>query len=322
MASCQEHGWASSPGVWQKRQVKCFKRCLATTQRGVSLIKKDVQEVAARMSSRVFLGRDFARDSRWLQIAKDHTFQIYRAVLQLNRLPKTSRWPLQWFLPSCKALRRQVIDARNIITPETQKRIKEMKSLSQGDKAPKTMDALSWILEVGWKQKFDPAHVQLALSVVSINTAGEVMAQAVIDVCEHPWLVSALREEIISVVKENGWQKSTFYQLRLTDSFLKESQRVHALNWHWMKHHVRHTFALSDGTVLQAGATVSVAANTTNDPELFSMPEKFIPDRFLKLRSEPGQESKWQFVELHPSLMTFGYGQHACPGVRGWSRTE
>ncbi|KZL80659.1 cytochrome p450 protein, partial [Colletotrichum incanum] len=280
----------------------------------VSVLKKDVQEIAARMSSRVFLGRDLARDSRWLKIAKDHTFQIFRAVLQLNQLPKPLRWPLQWFLPNCKALRRQVSDARRIIAPETQKRIETMKARSHGEKVPKTIDALSWILEVGEGKKFDPAHVQLALSVVSINTAGEVMAQAVMDLCEHPELVLALREEIIQVVKANGWQKSTFYQLRLMDSFLKESQRVHALNWYRMKHHVRRTFTLSDGTVLPAGATVSVAANTSDDPALFPMPDRFIPDRFLKLRNETGEENKWQFVSLHPSLMTFGYGQHACPG--------
>lgn len=81
-----------------------------------------------------------------------------------------------------------------------------------------------------------------------------------------------------------------------------------------MKQHVTKKVTLSDGTVLPAGSTVSVAANTSNDPAIFPEPEKFIPDRFLKLRSQPGQESNWQFVTLHPSLMIFGYGKHACPG--------
>ncbi|WYZ43444.1 hypothetical protein EsH8_VI_001143 [Colletotrichum jinshuiense] len=281
----------------------------------VSVIKEDVQDVAARISSRVFLGRDLARNGRWLEIAKAHTFQIFRAVLELNQWPKPLRWPLQWFLPNLKALRQQVYDAEMVIAPETRKRVQILeKAKASGEEIPKSMDALSWILEVGEGKRFDPAHVQLALSVVSINTAGEVMAQAVMDLCEHPELVAALRDEVISVVKENGWQKSTFYQLKLMDSFLRESQRVHALNWYRMKQHVRKTITLSDGTVLPAGVTVSVAANTSEDPEIFPEPEKFIPDRFLKLRSQPGQESNWQFVSLHPSLMTFGYGQHACPG--------
>ncbi|RYP35293.1 hypothetical protein DL767_003881 [Monosporascus sp. MG133] len=267
----------------------------------VSVIKQDVQEVAARISSRVFLGRELARNSKWLEIAKEHTIQIFKAVLQLNQLPKPLRWPLQWFLPNCRALRQQVYDAERVIAPETRKRVEKMeKARARGEKVPKSMDALSWILEVGEGKKFDPAHVQLALSVVSINTAGEVMAQAVMDLCEHPELIAALRKEIVRVVKGNGWQKSTFYQLKLMDSFMRESQRVHALNWY--------------GTVLPAGSTVSVAANTSEDPAIFPEPEKFIPDRFLKLRSQPGQESNWQFVSLHPSLMTFGYGQHACPG--------
>jgi hypothetical protein len=105
------------------------------------------------------------------------------------------------------------------------------KAKASGEKVPKSMDALSWIMKVGVGKRFDPPHIQLALSVVSINTAGEVMAQDVMNLCEHPELVAALREEIIRVVKENGWQKSTFYQLNPMDSFMKESQRVHALNW-------------------------------------------------------------------------------------------
>ena len=197
----------------------------------VSVIKRDLYEVAARMTSRVFLGRDLARDSGWLKIAKEHTFQMHKATLQLKGLSKPLRWPLQWFLSSCRALRQQVIDARKIIGPETRKRFEQMKATSDGEKGPKTMDALSWILEVDEKRKLDPVHLQLALSVVSITTSGEVMAQAIMDMCEHPEVVSALREEIIKVVKENGWQKSTFYHLMLMDSFLKESQRVHALNW-------------------------------------------------------------------------------------------
>ncbi|KAL0943836.1 cytochrome P450 [Colletotrichum truncatum] len=281
----------------------------------VSAIKSDVQDIAARISSRVFLGRELARNGEWLHIAKAHTFQIYRAVLQINQIPKPLRWPLQWFLTNLKALRQQVRDAERVIAPETQKRAQMMEEAKlSGEKGPKSMDALSWILEVGEGKKFNPAHVQLALSIVSINTAGEVMAQAVMDLCQYPDLVTDLRDEIIRVVKENGWQKSTFYQLKLMDSFLMESQRVHALNWYRMKQHVRRTVTLSDGTVLPAGATVSVAANTSADPAYFPEPEKFIPDRFLKRREEPGQESNWQFVSLHPSLMTFGYGQHACPG--------
>ncbi|KAE8835228.1 hypothetical protein HRS9122_07498 [Pyrenophora teres f. teres] len=285
------------------------------------VIKKDLYEVAARISSRVFLGHEITRDRKWLDIVKEHTFRIHKATLQLREIPKPLRWPLQWFLPTCRALRQQVTDAKKIIAPEVQKRLEEMKGKTCGEKAPKTLDALSWILELDKERTVDPAHIQLALSVVSITTAGEVMAQAILDICQHPHVVSALREEIISVVQEHGWQRSTFYRLRFMDSFLKESQRVHALNWYRMKRHVRQKVTLSDGTVLPAGSMVAVAANTTHDPEFFPEPDEFIPDRFMKLRNEPGQEQKWQFVELKPSLMTFGYGEHACPG-RFFATTE
>jgi hypothetical protein len=221
-----------------------------------SLIKKNVQEVAARISARVFLGRDLARNSKWLEIAQEHTIQIFRAVLQLNQLPKPLRWPLQLFLLTCRALRQQVNEAERLIAPETQKRVELMeKARASGEKVPKSIDALSWILEIGEGKIFDPAHVQLALSVVSINTTGEVLTQAVMDLCKLPELVADLREEIIRVVKENGWQKSTLYQLKLMDSFMRESQRVHALNWcKWNKSPVfRGYWARADDKVFQTG---------------------------------------------------------------------
>lgn len=70
---------------------------------------------------------------------------------------------------------------------------------------------------------------------------------------------------------------------------------------------------LSDGSVLPKGARMVVAGNFM-DPAVYPEPETYDPERFLKMRQQPGQENSWQFVTSNPSHTFFGYGQHACPG--------
>lgn len=75
-----------------------------------------------------------------------------------------------------------------------------------------------------------------------------------------------------------------------------------------------HPITLSDGTVLPAGSQIMVCDNEALNPKIYPNPEKFDVSRFLKLRSQPGEENHHQFVTPTPALMAFGYGPHACPG--------
>ena len=50
------------------------------------------------------------------------------------------------------------------------------------------------------------------------------------------------------------------------------------------------------------------------DPTIYPEPLKFDMERFLHMRSQPGQENTWQFVTTSPEHMLFGHGEHACPG--------
>lgn len=43
-------------------------------------------------------------------------------------------------------------------------------------------------------------------------------------------------------------------------------------------------------------------------------PSEFDGFRFYNLRKMPGKENKQLFVTVSPESLTFGYGNHACPG--------
>ena len=81
------------------------------------------------------------------------------------------------------------------------------------------------------EEEHDYAVSQLSLSMAAIHTTTGALTQALLDVIAHPEYVQPLREEVITVIKAEGWSKTTLYKLRLMDSFLKESQRLHPSNF-------------------------------------------------------------------------------------------
>jgi hypothetical protein len=88
---------------------------------------------------------------------------------------------------------------------------------------------MQWIEECADGRPYDPAGMQLALVIVAIVGATDLMTQAVFNLCEMRDVVRALREEIVSVFRVEGMTRGSLYKLQLMDSFLKESQRMKPL---------------------------------------------------------------------------------------------
>lgn len=71
---------------------------------------------------------------------------------------------------------------------------------------------------------------------------------------------------------------------------------------------------LADGTFLPQGTLLAVSAQKHWNPEVYHEPERFIGDRFLKMRQMPGKENIAQLVTTGPAHLGFGHGNHVCPG--------
>jgi len=180
--------------------------------------------------------------------------------------------------------------------------------------APEYIDAIEWFKQVAKGRKYDPVHVQLTLSFVAIHTTADMLTQVMFDLTEHPEYIQPLREEVINVLSNHGWKKTSLYSMKLMDSFLKEVQRLRPINDTSLQRLSLSDVRLSDGTFLPRD-TISIVASTRHwDPKYYSDPEKFDGYRFLKMREEPGKENVAQFVSTSPNHLGFGHGQHACPG--------
>lgn len=181
----------------------------------------------AQMSSRVFLGELLCRDPNWLHITINYAVHVIKATEKLRQWPKMLRPLVNWVLPSCRMIRSDMKQALALITPILNERRANRAAALKAGKAPtQHNDAIDWMEDVAKGRPYNPAISQLLLSMAAIHTSADMLTQILFDLASQPDLIQALREEIITVTRENGWSKISLYKLVLMDSTIKESQRL------------------------------------------------------------------------------------------------
>jgi cytochrome P450 len=182
----------------------------------------------------VFLGEKICRNPDWLRITVNYTIDSLIAAAQLRLWPEFLRPFVARFLPKCKTIRQELAEANNIINPVVEERQKARKAaIAEGRPEETYHDAIQWLGENSQSQSFGQAAMQLALSTAAIHTTTDLLTQVILDLCEREEIVHELRREIITVLGDGGWNKSTMYKLKLMDSVIKESQRVKPMAIGW-----------------------------------------------------------------------------------------
>lgn len=151
----------------------------------------------------------------------------------MRMAPAFLRPIIYWMIPQARSIRKAVKDAHAIIDPEVECRKKAVDAAhAAGEKPPKKADALGWMYESGKRRNVEVeyTYASMAMAMAAVHTTSETLSQALLDICQHPEVADQLRKEIISVIGQNGWAKTSLYQLRLMDSFLREGQRHHPMS--------------------------------------------------------------------------------------------
>ncbi|KAF4341566.1 gibberellin cluster-GA14-synthase [Fusarium beomiforme] len=278
--------------------------------------KEENIKLMARITSRVFLGKEMCRNPHWLRITSTYSVIAFKAVEELRLWPSWLRPVIQWFMPHCTQARALVQEARDLINPLLKRRRKEKtEALRTGEKVTYN-DAVEWLEQIAndTGALYDPACAQLSLSVAALHSTTDFFTQVMFDIAQNPELIEPMREEIISVLGQQGWSKNSLYNLKLMDSVMKESQRLKPIAIASMRRFTTHDIKLSDGNILPKNKLALVSAHQQWDPAYYKDPERFDGYRFYYMRREPGKESKAQLVSATTDHMGFGYGVHACPG--------
>ncbi|KAL4996586.1 cytochrome P450 [Aspergillus recurvatus] len=278
-------------------------------------VKGAMLQIVAQISSRVFLGERVCHDPEWLRITIDYTIDAFIASHYLKLWPRLFRPLAARIMTPCRKLRADYKEAQRIITALVKERRADKEETDRSGKPPKQyLDALEWMEECAKGRSYDPAAAQLGLSLAAIHTTTDLLTQVLYDLCEQGQVVSELREEVITVIQQEGWHKSALHKLKLMDSVLKETQRLKPMGVTSMRRMATNDITLSDGTFLPKGTSLSVSCENHWNPQIYSDPEAYDPYRFLQLREEPGRETAAQLVSPSPNHMGFGFGKQACPG--------
>ena len=192
-------------------------------------LKSALLDIVARLSSRVFLGDQVCRDPDWLRITKGYAVNFFFAAAELRMFPKPIRPYIYRFVPRCKELMAQFEESQRIILPVVLKRREvRKKALEAGEPMPNFNDALDWIEQEAQARgtQYNPAPFQLSLSMAAIHTTTDLLEQCLINLAEHPQFIQPIRDEVVEVLKAEGWQKTSLYKMKRLDSAIKESQRL------------------------------------------------------------------------------------------------
>ncbi|TDZ23970.1 Cytochrome P450 monooxygenase TRI1 [Colletotrichum orbiculare MAFF 240422] len=278
-------------------------------------LRETMHHFIARISSRVFLGDQLCRNEAWLEITKGYTMNGFASADRLREWPRILRPIVHWFLPGCQKARSQLVEAARILKPVLAERCAlRAAAAAEGREPPFFNDAIDWFEQASKGAHYDPAISQLFLSSVAIHTTTDLLNAVLTDIAKNPEILEPLRREILTVLKQGGWQKTSLYSMKLLDSVVKETQRLKPLQLASMQRKSLADITLSDGTFIPKDTCVYVSSHVHLDPDVYQEPEKWIGDRFLRLREQPGKENVAQLVSTSPEHLGFGHGKHACPG--------
>lgn len=142
------------------------------------------------------------------------------------------------------------------------------------------------------------------------DTTGTAVEWAIARMIENPSIQTQLYEEIKSVVGERKVDEKDMEKTPYLNAFVKELLRKHPPTYFSLTH------AVTEPTKL-GGYDIPTDANVefylpaiSEDPKLWSEPEKFNPDRFLS-----GKEDADITGVSGVKMMPFGVGRRICPGL-------
>lgn len=176
----------------------------------------------------MFIGPELCRDPEWLRLSTEYPIEAFTAVQTLHQWPPFLHNYIHWFLPSARKLRMRQSQASTILLPIVEKRREaDEAARREGKQSESEFNLLDIVDEYCRKDgDYSPVISQLGFSFAAVHSTSDLISKTILDLCRHPEMIKPLRQEIITVIGQEGWQKSGVLKLKLLDSVLKETQRM------------------------------------------------------------------------------------------------
>ncbi|SJL13064.1 uncharacterized protein ARMOST_16501 [Armillaria ostoyae] len=277
-----------------------------------------VLQIICRVSNRVFVGLPLCRNREYIKLNINYTIEIFTFHRIINLLPTVLK---------TRVILTQYSKAEKFLGETVRERMHQQDVYGK-DWPGKPNDLVSWLLDITYgddKRRSVKDHCTrvLSLNLSAIHTMSMTFTTALYALATHPEYAETLRDEVESIINEEGCTKAAMGKMNQLDSFLKESQRVYGtMGVFGMQRTTRKDFVFSDGTVVPAGVQIVVASLSTHtDEKNYEDPLEFKPWRFSEKSKQEGEggEQEGEGIRHHmatPSLdfVFFGNGRQICPG--------
>ncbi|KAH6627324.1 cytochrome P450 [Chaetomium tenue] len=276
--------------------------------------------VFSRITARSLVGPELCDNQEWQDIILGFTNSAFKASHGVRaRYHPWTRWLAKYFDGDVKDVYRYRKRAGNLLRPILETRKAEYKARGKGEKV-KHEDGIQWILDAyhSTGSTLTPdklAQDEFIITIASIHSSAATALSILYDLMDRPECLVEIQEEISKVLKQYGsWTRQSLAALRIMDSFMKESQRVHTLQQLTLQRMAVEDFTFKDGLHLPAGTQIAMPNELIGlDPDLHENAETFDAKRFLRKR-EQIDPNKFHFASISEDMLPFGSGLHACPG--------
>ena len=180
-------------------------------------------QLVAQESTRLFLGPEMCRDAHWLQVSVNYIQSFFMGIDLLDSWRPIFRPLVSKFSKTGKQIRSDLAEARQILSPFIAERH------ARKANGETFNDLLQWFDDAARGAEYDAPLLILRSAMAAIHSTSDLLTKAIFEICTQPGLIDDIREEAIRVFKEHGLRKTAIQELRLTDSVLKETQRLKPL---------------------------------------------------------------------------------------------
>lgn len=264
------------------------------------------KNVIRTTNSSVFFGSELSEDPKFLEAAMQYPEDLLFASEVVRLTPS--------FLKSTtgRIVTRQGRAANTLVkylAPIVEQRL--MNQTSQSSQ-PKQLDCIQWLIDTNsrktpWSVE-KIIQVLLGLWFASVHQLAISIVYGLVDLCDHPEYIKALRDETKDYFLMNRGEVD-LNNMPFLDSFLKESARLHPSDSISIRRKVLRPFTFHDGVHVPAGDVVCVPLRAMMyDETNFANAMEFNGFRFV---SEDGASNTSKLTDGDTRFPLWGLGRRA-----------
>ncbi len=193
-----------------------------------------MEHLFTRIGARPLVGPDLCRNEEWIKLLEEYTTAAFTSVQLSKFFPAILRPSLKYWNKHVRSVAHHRARAAELIRPHLKER---QENLSAGGPA-RYLDGMQWLLELYNSNGKTLTAEQVAQDLLLLALAGthSTSAQALailFDLMDQPDTLAEIREEITQTQKglhDGIWTRKALGELRLLDSFMKESMRLYPVS--------------------------------------------------------------------------------------------